>query len=194
MHKGRLEAFSDGVIAVIITIMVLELKPPRGHDLDALQSLLPEFLTYAVSFVLVGIYWNNHHHMLHASEHVDGRVLWANLHLLFWLSLIPFVTAWVAEDFTAPLPTAVYAGIMLLAGVSWLVLQRALVRRNGHASALARAVGGDVKGKMSAALYTLAIGAAFVRTWMAHALIVAVALVWLIPDQRIERAVPTGDG
>ncbi len=174
--------------------MVLELKPPRGHDLNALLSLLPEFITYAVSFVLVGIYWNNHHHMLHAAEHVDGRVLWANLHLLFWLSLIPFVTAWVAEDFTAPLPTSVYAAIMLLAGLSWLVLQRALVTRNGHDSALARAVGGDVKGKMSAVLYICAIGAAFVRTWIAHALIVAVALIWLIPDPRIERAVHTREG
>jgi uncharacterized membrane protein len=193
MRKGRLEAFSDGVIAVIITIMVLELKPPHGHDLGALESLLPELVTYAVSFVLVGIYWNNHHHMLHAAEHVEGRVLWCNLHLLFWLSLIPFVTSWVAEDFSAALPTALYAAVMLLAGVSWLVLQRSLVKRNGRDSALARAVGGDVKGKMSAVFYVAAIGLAFVQTWIAHSLIVAVALMWFIPDRRIERAVHAAD-
>jgi uncharacterized membrane protein len=189
MRKGRLEAFSDGVMAVIITIMVLELKPPHGHDLEALKPMVPGLLTYAVSFVMVGIYWNNHHHMLHAAEHIDGRVLWANLHLLFWLSLIPFVTGWVAEDFSAATPTALYAGVMLLAGVSWLLLQQTLVRCNGRDSALARAVGGDVKGKTSAVLYTAAIGLAFVRTWIAHGLIVAVACMWFIPDRRIERSV-----
>jgi uncharacterized membrane protein len=193
MRKGRLEAFSDGVMAVIITIMVLELKPPHGHDLEALKTLLPGLLTYAVSFVMVGIYWNNHHHMLHAAEHVDGRVLWANLHLLFWLSLIPFVTGWVAEDFLAAPPTALYAAIMLLAGLSWQLLQQALVRCNGRDSALARGVGGDVKGKMSTVLYTAAFGLAFVRTWIAHVLVVAVALMWFIPDRRLERAVGAND-
>jgi uncharacterized membrane protein len=188
MRKGRLEAFSDGVIAVIITIMVLELKPPHGQHFEALTPLLPGLLTYAVSFVLLGIYWNNHHHMLHAAQHVDGRVLWANLHLLFWLSLFPFVTGWVAEDLSAAPPTALYAAVMLMAGVSWLLLQHALVRCNGRDSALASAVGRDVKGKLSSVLYAAAVGLAFVRTWIAHVLIVTVAFIWFIPDRRLERA------
>jgi uncharacterized membrane protein len=193
MGKGRLEAFSDGVIAVIITIMVLELKPPHGHDLAALEGILPGLATYAVSFVFVGIYWNNHHHMLHAAAHVDGGVLWANLHLLFWLALVPFVTGWVGEDVSAALPTALYAGVMLMSGIAWLVLQRSLVRRNGQDSALARAIGADTKGKLSAVLYVAAIGLAFVRPWIADAILVIVALMWLVPDRRIERTVTRGD-
>src|SRR5256886_3737315 len=150
MGKGRLEAFSDGVIAVIITIMVLELKAPHGTDLAALAPVAPALLTYVLSFVYVGIYWNNHHHMLHAAQHIDGRVLWANLHLLFWLSLVPFTTGWVGEYPRAAVPTAVYGGVFLMAGVAWLLLQDALVRRNGQDSLLARAVGRDLKGKLSA--------------------------------------------
>jgi uncharacterized membrane protein len=193
MGKGRLEAFSDGVIAIIITIMVLELKLPPGSDFHALVAFAPSFVTYAVSFVFVGIYWNNHHHLLHLAPKIDGRVLWANLHLLFWLSLFPFVTKWVAQALDAALPTALYGGILLMAGVGWLTLQRALVRRNGHDSALARAIGSDWKGKASAALYALAIALAFVRAWIADALYVLVALLWLVPDRRIERIVHAGE-
>jgi len=189
MGKGRLEAFSDGVIAVIITIMVLELKGPHGTDLVALAPLAPALLTYVLSFVFIGIYWNNHHHMLHAAQHIDGRVLWANLHLLFWLSLVPFTTGWVGEYPTAPIPTALYGGVFLMAGVSWLLLQHALVRRNGADSLLARAVGRDLKGKLSALLYASAILLAFVKTWIADALYVLVALIWFVPDQRIERSI-----
>jgi uncharacterized membrane protein len=187
MGKGRLEAFSDGVIAVIITIMVLELKTPHGQDLAALASLTPPFLTYALSFVFVGIYWNNHHHLLHAAQHIDGRVLWANLHLLFWLSLVPFTTGWVGENPAAALPTAIYGVVFLMAGVAWLLLQRALVQRNGPDSVLARAVGRDLKGKLSALVYSSAIPLAFVRASIADALYVLVALMWLVPDRRIER-------
>jgi len=193
MGKGRLEAFSDGVIAVIITIMVLELRAPHGVDLAALETLLPALLTYALSFVFVGIYWNNHHHMLHAAAHVDGAVLWANLHLLFWLSLIPFATSWVGQNAAAPLPTALYGGILLMSGIAWLLLQHALLRRNGHDSALARAVGRDTKGKVSALLYCAAILLAYVRTWIADLVYVVVALIWLVPDRRIERTIHASD-
>jgi len=192
MEKGRLEAFSDGVIAVIITIMVLELKTPHGKGLAALQPFLPAFLTYVLSFVLVGIYWNNHHHLLHAAARVDGGVLWANLHLLFWLSLVPFVTGWVADHPEAAIPTALYGGVFLMAGVAWLVLQGALVKLSGRDSALARAIGRDTKGKLSAVLYISAIVLAFVRAWMADALYVVVALMWLLPDRRIERMIRSG--
>jgi uncharacterized membrane protein len=187
MGKGRLEAFSDGVMAVIITIMVLELKAPHGATLASLEPLLPSIATYVVSFVFVGIYWNNHHHMLHATAEVDGTVLWANLHLLFWLSLVPFVTSWVGSNPVAALPTALYGAVLLAAGVAWLVLQRLLVKRNGPESALARAVQHDVKGKASAILYAGAIGLAFVSTWIADAIYVFVAAMWLVPDRRIER-------
>jgi uncharacterized membrane protein len=190
--KGRLEAFSDGVIAVIITIMVLELRAPHGTELPVLVSLGPAFLTYALSFVFVGIYWVNHHHLLHAAPHIDGRVLWANLHLLFWLSLVPFTTGWVGENPRAAIPTAAYGAVLLLAGVAWLLLQAALLRRNGPDSVLARAVGRDLKGKLSAALYLAAIGAAFVHTGLADALYVLVAVIWFVPDRRIERALATG--
>ncbi len=194
MGKGRLEAFSDGVIAVIITIMVLELKVPHGEDLAALAGLLPSLLTYAVSFVFVGIYWNNHHHMLHAAAKINGRVLWANLHLLFWLSLVPFVTSWVAERPTAPVPTALYAVVFLLCGVAYLLLQLSLLKLSGPNSPLARAVGGDRKGKVSAVLYGSAVALAFVKTWIADALFVVVALIWLLPDPRIERTIHPGEG
>jgi uncharacterized membrane protein len=189
MGKGRLEAFSDGVIAVIITIMVLELRAPHAVDLAALGALVPSFFTYVVSFVFVGIYWNNHHHLLQAAEHVDGRILWANLHLLFWLSLVPFVTGWVSAYPDAPIPTALYGAVLFFSGVAWLILQRALVKRNGRDSVLARAVGRDAKGKVSAVLYACAIGLSFIRAWIADAIYVVVAVMWLIPDRRIERAI-----
>ncbi len=194
MGKGRLEAFSDGVMAVIITIMVLELKAPRGTDLAALAPMVPAFATYVVSFVFVGIYWNDHHHMLHAATHIDGRVLWANLHLLFWLSLVPFVTSWVGEDMSAQVPTACYGVDLLLAGIAWLLLKQSLLRTNGRDSTLARAVGNDFKGKASAALYASAIVLSFVKTQVADALYVLVAAMWLVPDRRIERTLHAGPG
>jgi uncharacterized membrane protein len=186
MSKGRLEAFSDGVIAILITIMVLELKVPHGDDWDALRSALPMLLTYVLSFVFVGIYWNNHHHMLHVTTRINGKILWANLHLLFWLSLVPFVTAWMGENHFAPVPTAVYGAVFLLAAVAWLILQNAIIAEEGAGSKLASAVGKDVKGKLSGALYTVAVLMAFVRPWIADALYVIVALMWLVPDPRIE--------
>lgn len=188
MGKGRLEAFSDGVIAVVITIMVLGLKTPGGQNLAALMSLGPSLLTYVLSFVFVGIYWVNHHHLLHASQRIDGRVLWANLHLLLWLSLVPFTTGWVGEHPAAAVPTAAYGVVFLMAGVAWLLLQAALVRRNGPDSLLAHAVGPDLKGKTSALLYAVAIAMAFVDTWISDALYILVALIWFVPDRRIERA------
>jgi len=184
--KGRLEAFSDGVIAILITIMVLELKVPHGADADALRPLTPVFLTYILSFVYLGIYWNNHHHMLHAAERINGKVLWANLHLLFWLSLVPFVTGWMGENHFAPLPTAVYGGVLLLSGVAYTILLWVLVAAQNPGSKLEVAVGDDVKGKLSMALYALAIPLAFVNQWIAHGLYVLVALMWLVPDPRIE--------
>ncbi len=186
MKKGRLEAFSDGVIAILITIMVLELKIPHGTDWEALRPLLPVFLTYVLSFVYLGIYWNNHHHMLHATDRINGKILWANLHLLFWLSLVPFATGWMGENHFAPLPTAVYGGVLLLAGVAYLALQHAIVAEQGPSSKLAAAVGKDVKGKLSAGLYAVAIPLAFVNQWIADGIYVLVAILWLIPDRRIE--------
>ncbi len=186
MTKTRLEAFSDGVIAILITIMVLELKVPHGADLAALRPVLPVFLTYVLSFVIVGIYWVNHHHMLHAATGVSGGVLWANLHLLFWLSLFPFVTGWMGENHFAPLPTAVYGAVMLLAALAYELLARSIVAREGKDSRLAVALGKDAKGKASVALYAAAIPLAFVREWLADAIFVSVALVWLVPDRRIE--------
>ncbi len=193
MGSGRLEAFSDGVIAVIITIMVLELKAPHGANFAALTPLVPALLTYAVSFVFIGIYWNNHHHMLHAAAHIDGGVLWANLHLLFWLSLVPFVTSWVGSTPAASAPTALYGAVLLMAGVAWLLLQRSLMKLNGPDSALARAVGRDLKGRVSAVLYSLAIALAFVNTWIADSIYVFVAMMWLVPDRRIERTMRVGE-
>jgi len=188
MGKGRLEAFSDGVIAIIITIMVLEMKVPHGIDLAALRPLIPVFLSYVLSFVYLGIYWNNHHHMLHATQRVDGGVLWANLHLLFWLSLVPFVTGWMGENHFAPLPTALYGVVLLMAAVAYYILQRRIVVCNGRESMLARALGVDYKGKLSPLMYVLAIPAAFVHEWISYTLYILVALIWLIPDPRIERA------
>ena len=186
MSKGRLEAFSDGVIAILITIMVLELKVPHGTDLEALSPLLPVFLTYVLSFVFLGIYWNNHHHMLHAAERINGKILWANLHLLFWLSLIPFVTGWMGENHFAPLPTAVYGMVLLLAAVAYTILQTLIVAQQGPNSRLAAAVGTDKKGKLSLLLYAVAIPSAFVHQWIADGLYVFVVLMWLVPDRRIE--------
>jgi uncharacterized membrane protein len=186
MNKGRLEAFSDGVIAILITIMVLELKIPHGTDLRALTPVLPVFLTYVLSYVYLGIYWNNHHHMLHATSRINGKILWANLHLLFWLSLIPFVTGWMGENHFAAIPTAIYGGVLLAAAVAYYLLQSTIIADQGRGSKLAVAVGRDLKGKISPVLYAAAIPLAFVREWIADAIYVAVALVWLIPDPRIE--------
>ena len=190
MNKARLEAFSDGVIAVIITIMVLEMKVPHGTDLEALVPLLPIFLSYVLSFVYVGIYWNNHHHMLHAVQHVDGTVLWANMHLLFWLSLVPFVTGWVNENHFAPVPVALYGAVLLMAGVAYYILERVLIARHGRDSSLARAMGVDYKGFLSVVIYAIAVVLAFVNPWISCALYVLVAMMWFIPDRRIERIVP----
>jgi len=189
MTKGRLEAFSDGVIAIIITIMVLELKVPRGTELADLRPLAPVFLSYVLSFVYVGIYWNNHHHLLHATRHVDGRILWANLHLLFWLSLFPFVTHWTGETSFAAWPVAVYGGVLLMAALAYTVLVRALLARHGLDSVLAKAIGSDFKGNGSIACYVLGILlSALVSRWLGLALYTVVALIWLVPDLRIERA------
>ena len=186
MGKGRLEAFSDGVIAIIITIMVLEMKVPHGDRLDDLLPLLPVFSSYVLSFVYVGIYWNNHHHMLHATTRVTGAMLWANLHLLFWLSLFPFVTGWMGENHFAVAPTALYGAVLLMAAIAYYVLELAIIRAQGPDSILKKAVGRDLKGKLSPVLYILAIAAALVSTWLAEAIYVAVALIWVIPDRRIE--------
>jgi len=186
MSKGRLEAFSDGVIAILITIMVLELKVPHGADWGALRPLLPVVSTYVLSYVFLGIYWNNHHHMLHAAERINGKILWANLHLLFWLSLVPFVTGWMGENHLAPLPTAVYGAVLLFAAIAYTILQKAIMTHHGPGSKLAAAVGSDGKGKLSMGLYALAILLAFVQPWIAAAIYALVALMWLVPDRRIE--------
>jgi uncharacterized membrane protein len=186
LSKQRLEAFTDGVIAIIITIMVLEMKVPGGSNLAALRAGLPVFLAYALSFANVGIFWNNHHHMLHITERINGRVLWANLVLLFWLSLVPFVIRWMDEAHFAPLPTAAYGVVLALSAIAYILLERSIIVCNGPHSKLARAVGSDVKGKISLLLYVLAIPLAFVRSWIALALYVAVAMIWFIPDRRIE--------
>ncbi len=187
MSKNRMEAFSDGVIAIIITIMVLELHAPPGADVSVLRPLFPVFLCYVLSFVFLGIYWSNHHHLLHAIAHVDGRVLWANLHLLFWLSLIPFVTAWMGENRFAAWPVALYGVVMLGAAVAYFILTRALIALHGRDSVLATAVGRDRKGKISVVFYLAAIPIAFVNPWISCALYVLVAVMWLIPDRRIEK-------
>jgi uncharacterized membrane protein len=187
MGRGRLEAFSDGVLAIIITIMVLELKVPHGADLGALGPLLPVFLSYVLSFIFIGIYWSNHHHLLHAVQHVDGRILWANLHLLFWLSLIPFVTGWMGENHFAAWPVALYGTVLLSAAIAYVILTRVLVSSHGRDSALAKAVGKDFKGKVSVVCYAVAIPLAFVNSWLACGLYVLVVVMWLIPDRRIER-------
>ena len=189
MGKGRLEAFSDGVFAILLTILVLELKVPRGADLGALAPMLPLFLVYVLSFVNLGIYWNNHHHMLQATARINGRILWANLHLLFWLSLFPFVTGWMGENHLAPMPTAVYGGVVLAAGVAYYVLQTQIIAEQGPESRLRAAIGRDLKGKLSPVIYLAAIPLAFVSPWLSDGLFVLVALVWLVPDRRIERRI-----
>lgn len=187
MNKGRLEAFSDGVIAILITIMVLDLKVPHASDWSALAPLVPVLLTYVLSFIYLGIYWNNHHHMLHATRQVTGGILWANLHLLFWLSLVPATTAWIDETHYAPLPTALYGSVLLMAAIAYWVLQQLIIRSQGSESLLKRAVQGDWKGKLSPLLYALAVVLAFRQPLAATAIYGLVALVWLVPDRRIER-------
>jgi uncharacterized membrane protein len=188
MNKARLEAFSDGVIAIIITIMVLEMKVPLSEKLVALRPLVPIFLSYVLSFVYVGIYWNNHHYMLHAATRVSGVVLWANLHLLFWLSLFPFATGWMGENHFAKVPTALYGLVLLMAAIAYVILQQTIIASEGTKSVLRKAVGGDWKGKLSPALYVTAVGLTLVRPWLAQAIYVLVALIWLVPDRRIEHA------
>jgi uncharacterized membrane protein len=187
VHKARLEAFSDGVIAIIITIMVLEMRAPAGASWEALRAMVPSLVSYVLSFTFLGIYWNNHHHMLQATKQVNGPILWANLHLLFWLSLTPVVTAWVAQTHFAPLPVAVYGVVLLLSGVAYNILTIALIAHHGQDSLLAKAIGDDVKGRVSLAAYLIAIPLAFWYRWAACALYVIVAIIWLVPDRRIER-------
>lgn len=189
MDKGRLEAFSDGVIAVIITVMVLEMRAPHSPTLAALCELWPVFLSYVLSFIYVGIYWNNHHHMFKTVEKIDGRVMWANLHLLFWISLFPFVTAWLSENHFAAVPAALYGCVLLMAAIAWPIVAHALIACNGSDGALASAMGSNAKGKLSIALYALAIPLAFRDSWIACAFYVAVALIWLVPDRRMEKVV-----
>ena len=186
MTRTRLEAFSDAVIAILMTIMVLELKVPHGVDWEALRPLLPTFLTYLLSFIYLGIYWNNHHHMLHATERINGAILWANMHLLFWLSLVPFATGWMGENHVAALPAALYGMVLLMAALAYTILQTAIIALHGPASKLQQAVGRDFKGKFSVACYVLAIALAFVNAWISVGLYVFVALIWLVPDRRIE--------
>jgi uncharacterized membrane protein len=188
MGKDRLAAFSDGVIAIIITIMVLELRIPHGADLAALKGVAPNFLSYVMSFVYLGIYWNNHHHLLHTVTRVDGLILWANLHLLFWLSLVPAATSWLGENLAAPLPTAVYGAVLLMPAIAYFLLQKAIMHRHGSQSLLARALGSDIKGKISPVLYAVGIVLAFIVPWVSIAIYVLVAVIWLIPDRRIEHA------
>lgn len=187
MGKNRLEAFSDGVLAIIITIMVLEMKVPHGADLNALHPLLPVFLSYVLSFVYIGIYWNNHHHMLHTINRVTGGILWANLHLLFWLSLFPFVTGWVGHNHFYSAPMALYGVVLLLAAIAYFILQQAIIASQGGESILKKAIGRDLKGKISPILYAVSIPAAYVEPWLAGSIYVLVALMWLVPDRRIER-------
>jgi uncharacterized membrane protein len=186
MTRARLEAFSDGVIAILITIMVLELKIPHGSTLEALRPILPIFMAYVLSFTILGIYWNNHHHMFHVVDHVNGAILWANLHLLFWLSLIPVTTGWMGDNALAPWPTAVYGVVLWLSGIAYNILVRTIIRHEGPNSRLAQAVKRDVKGKASIAIYFVALPLAFVRPWIAQTLYALVAMMWLVPDRRIE--------
>jgi uncharacterized membrane protein len=193
MGKSRIEAFSDGVIAIIITIMVLELKVPHGESLDALAPLIPVFLNYVLSFVYVGIYWNNHHHMLHACQKVTGPMLWANLHLLFWLSLFPFATGWMGENHFAAAPSAIYGVVLLMAAIAYWILQQLIIASQGTHSLLKKAVGRDWKGKASPLIYAIAIPIAYWSQWVSQGLYVLVALVWLVPDRRIENTL-AGNG
>ncbi|RYG24027.1 DUF1211 domain-containing protein [bacterium] len=189
MGKGRFEAFSDAVIAILLTIMVLELKVPHGSDFRALTPLLPVFLSYVLSFVYLGIYWNNHHHMIHATRHITGRMLWPNLHLLFWLSLVPFVTGWMGENHFAAVPMAAYGFVLLMSALSWTILQTVIIREDGEGSAVARAFRRTLKGMLSPVFYVLGIASAFVSPWLSGAFYVAVALMWLVPDRRAEREI-----
>jgi uncharacterized membrane protein len=186
MNRTRLEAFSDGVLAIIITIMVLEIKVPHGNDFEVLKPLIPVVISYILSFIYIGIYWNNHHHMMHTVKHVTGGILWANLHLLFWLSLVPFVTGWIGENHFDPIPMAMYGTVLLMAAIAYFLLQTQIIRSQGKDSLLARAVGNDIKGKMSPILYSLAIASNFVSQWISGALYILVALIWLIPYKRFE--------
>ena len=192
MTKGRLEAFTDGVIAILITILVLELRAPHGAELEALRPLFPTVLSYILSFVFIAIYWNNHHHLMHAVRHVDGRVLWANVHLLFWLSLVPFATAWMGDNHFAELPVAMYGGVLFMSGVGYTILVRMLLARHGPSSTLARAVGADRKGWLSLLLYGTAVPIAFLNRWVSLAIYVTVSIIWLVPDTRIERILIDG--
>jgi len=192
MGKDRLTAFSDGVIAIIITIMVLELKVPHGADWKTLAGVVPNFLSYVLSFVYLAIYWNNHHHLLHTVTRVDGLILWANSHLLFWLSLIPSATAWMGDNLLAPIPTAVYGAALLMPAIAYYLLQMAIIHREGMHSVLAHALGRDIKGKISPLLYATAIGLAFVNAWLSVAIYILVAVIWLVPDRRIEKVLREG--
>ena len=187
MNKGRMEAFSDGVVAILITIMILELRAPAGFDIASLRPVVPSLSAYVLSYVFIGIYWNNHHHMLQATGRVNGAVLWANLHFLFWLSLVPFVTAWLGHYYTESVPTALYGAVLLMCGVAYTILQRTIISAEGYQSRLATAVGMDRKGMLSVLLYTAAIPIAFVRPWISDACFITVALMWLVPDTRIEQ-------
>ncbi|MBD1366486.1 DUF1211 domain-containing protein [Mucilaginibacter sp. ZT4R22] len=189
MGKGRLEAFSDGVIAIIITIMVLELKVPHHADIEGLKPLLPVFVSYALSFIYVGIYWNNHHHMLHATKSINGAIMWANLHLLFWLSLIPFVTGWMGENHFAKWPVICYGIVLIMNSIAYTILVKLLIRHHGEHSMLANAFGNDMKGKISMAIYAVAIAASFIQSWLGFALYIVVACIWFIPDRRIENKI-----
>jgi uncharacterized membrane protein len=190
MEKNRLEAFSDGVLAIIITIMVLELKVPHGADFAAIEPLLPVFLSYVLSFIYIGIYWNNHHHLIKAADRINGSILWANLHLLFWLSLLPFVTGWMGENHFTPLPSALYGAVLLFAAIAYYILQNLIIAEHGgRESKLARALGNDWKGKLSPILYATGIALSFIRPWLAGAIYTSVALMWLIPDRRLERVI-----
>lgn len=189
MKTNRLEAFSDGVLAIIITIMVLELKAPHSADLDALRPLLPSLLTYLLSFVYLGIYWNNHHHLLHATPRINGAIMWANLNLLFWLSLVPFFTAWLGENHSAPWPAALYGGVLLMAALSYTILQATIVSHLGRDSKLARSLGSDLKGRLSIAMYVAAIGFAWLHPTISDLLYIGVALIWVIPDRRTQAAI-----
>ncbi len=193
MGKNRLEAFSDGVIAIIITIMVLEMKIPHGDSLETLAPLVPVFMSYVLSFVYVGIYWNNHHHMLHACTRVTGGILWANLHLLFWLSLFPFITGWMGENHFAAVPSALYGGVLLSAAIAYWILQQAIIASQGPESRLKAVIGSDWKGKLSPLVYVIGIISTFLWSWVAQALYVAVALLWLVPDRRIEKLLHDND-
>jgi uncharacterized membrane protein len=194
MGKNRMEAFSDGVLAIIITIMVLEMKVPHGSIFPALTPLVPVFFSYVLSFIYIGIYWNNHHHMLHVTQQVSGAILWANLHLLFWLSLFPFVTGWMGENHFAPEPTALYGVVLFMAAVAYFILQQAIIAKHGRESLLAAAVGRDLKGKISPVIYVTAVAAAFIAPWISQTLYVLVAALWLVPDRRIENVLANMKG